>query len=203
MPLRSRLSNTGLKLKIPARSSPGVTSPYGPSPHKQSPSPHRHRREDGHTEDVVSTFDASVDGRAVWSVTSHRTKTKTEGFREIQIQHTQDLSVCDSGHTSASNNNKHTPVAEQRHHTNCISLHEPLVPLSPLRPTKDRQLDRAEVLRDWIQKLPSEPDTPRNPFFTRSSRASVASKRELNYQPYKYLSSPLPNFNQSPGSPNR
>ena len=85
-----------------------MTSPYGPSPHKQSPSPHRPRREDGHTEDVVSTFDASVDGRAVWSVTSHRTKTKTEGFREIQIQHTRDLSVCDSGHTSASNNNKHT-----------------------------------------------------------------------------------------------
>ena len=43
MPLRSRLSKTGLKLKIPARTVASSASPYGPSRHSASPI----RRRDG------------------------------------------------------------------------------------------------------------------------------------------------------------
>ena len=192
MPLRTRLSDTGLKLKIPARTSPGLSSPYGPSPRRQTPSPHRQRREERPGEELVQTFDASVDGRAVWSVTSHKTKTKSHGFREIQIHQTQDLSDCDSLLTSASNNNRQSSVTAQ-------TLHDPLVPRTELHSVaaaKERQLHRAEILRDWIQNLPTESNT--NPFF--SPTPPLTQKKELNYQPYKYLSSPLPNYNQSPYS---
>ena len=37
MPLRTRLHNTGLKLKIPARTVVSSASPYGPSRHSASP----------------------------------------------------------------------------------------------------------------------------------------------------------------------
>ena len=147
---------------------------------------------------MVSTFDASVDGRPVWSVTSQRARSRGhgQGFREIQIQ---DLSVCDSLHR---NNNKQKSVsAEENTDTKCISLHQPLVPRSPLQPARARQLQRAEILRDWIEKLPTEPKNCQpNPFFSPSEPTSYKTTKELNYRPYKYLSSPLPNFNLSPYS---
>ena len=198
MPLRTRLSNTGLKLKIPVRTNPSPASPYGPS--RQSPSPQRPRREEeGRREEMVSTWDASVDGRPVWAVRSQRARSRGQGqgFREIQIQ---DLSVCDSVHSARSNNRSLS--AEQNDSKRISSSHQPLVPRSPLRPTRDRQLQRAEILRDWIQKLPTEPNNGQpNPFFSPSARTN--HKKELNYRPYKYLSSPLPNFNQLSDSSDR
>lgn len=191
MPLRTRLSNTGLKLKIPGRASSSQSSPYGRSPNRHSSSsPHRQR---GNTEEVVTTFDASVDGRPVWSVTGQRTRSSTQGFREIQIlDQTQanPLSLCD----------------KQQSDRNPISFLDPLVPRSPSLAAKERQLQRSEILRDWIETLPTEPaasNTPRNPFFTQTqptARPRRSYKKDLNYQPYKYLSSPLPNFDQSPQS---
>ena len=207
MPLRPRLSNTGLKLKIPpGRVSSSLASPYGRSPSRQSSSPHRQGR---NSEEVVTTFDASVDGRPVWSVTGQRTRPNTQGFREIQIHpvdqtHTNPLSLCDKQQTAASS------VAKQSDR-NPISFLDPLVPRSPSVAAKERQLQRAEILRDWIESLPTEPapaepNTPRNPFFTPTPTPTPGPrslKKDLNYQPYKYLSSPLPNFDQSPQSPCR
>ena len=202
MPLRTRLSNTGLKLKIPVRNNPSPASPYGPSPSKQSPSPHRPRREEeGLREEMVSTWDASVDGRPVWAVTSQRARTRgqVQGFREIQIQ---DLSVCDSVQ-SARNNNRQKSLSAEQNDIKCISSsNQPPVSRSPSHPTRDRQLQRAEILRDWIQKLPTEPNNGQpNPFFSPTARTN--HKKELNYRPYKYLSSPLPNFNQLSDSSDR
>ena len=181
MPLRTRLSNTGLKLKIPGRSSSSLSSPYGRSPTRPSSSPHRQGR---NSQEVVTTFDASVDGRPVWSVTAERPRSSSRGFRDIPIvQGTPPApsSLCDNKQSG-----------------------DPLVPPSPSLPASERQLQRAEILRDWIESLPSEPISPRNPFFTPTPtprpRPRPTHKKDLNYQPYKYLSSPLPNFDRSPRS---
>ena len=194
MPLRTRLSNTGLKLKIPGRASSSLSSPYGRSPSRQSSSPHRQGRS---TEDnLVTTFDASVDGRPVWSVTGQRTRSNTQGFREIQIldeTQTQPHSLCDKKQTASSGG--------KQSDGNPISFLDPSLSRSPSVAAKERQLQRAEILRDWIETLPTEPTTPRNPFFTPTPTSRP--KKDLNYQSYKYLSSPLPNFDQSPHSPCR
>ena len=204
MPLRPRLSNTGLKLKIPGRTSSSPLSPYGRSPGRASSSPsrQRERRSSGEQQQQLrDTFDASVDGRPVWSVTGQRTRPNTQGFREIPIQHqtqTNALSLCDSKQTA--------PSGEQnKSDRNPISFLDPLVPRHPSLAAKERQLQRAEILRDWIETLPTEPNTSRNPFFTSTPppRPRPACKKDLNYEPYKYLSSPLPNFDQSPQSPCR
>ena len=195
MPLRTRLSNTGLKLKIPGRGSSSLSSPYGRSPSRHSSSPHRQRRSSDEQQ-RVTTFDAAVDGRPVWSVTGQRTRANTQGFREIQIH--QQTQPCDSIQTALTSGGKQSEP-------NPISLLDPLVPRSPSLAAKERQLQRAEILRDWIETLPTEPNPPRNPFFTPTPppRPKPAYKKDLNYQPYKYLSSPLPNFDQSPRSPCR
>lgn len=213
MPLRTRLSNTGLKLKIPVRSSSNGrndASPYGPSP-RHSASPHRRQREEvfplpvSEPRDHVSTFDASVDTRPVWSVTSHKLKTVTceqSGFREIPI--TRDLSsqhpTCDS------------PVSHDRHDTTVqyqdiespdlaecrLSPDDDIQDRSSYQACRQRAFQRAEILRDWMHNLPLIPRTTHsaNPFFG-------ARKKDFNYQPYKYLSSPLPQCDQSPDSPAR
>ena len=117
MPLRTRLSNTGLKLKIPVRSSSNgasAASPYGPSPNRHSASPHRRREEvfplpvaastcnnkaDRGSQERVTLFDASVDSRPVWAVTSHKQICKIScfGWREVTVgtkYHWKILGTC-------------------------------------------------------------------------------------------------------------
>jgi len=214
MPLRKRLSNTGLKLKIPTRNSSNVAvSPYGPSP-RLSASPQR-KKEDlfppplsgaSRERKSVNVFDASCDSRPVWEVSTHRTRSvTTDGFREIPITRTStqtqpnDLIHCDK----LDNDNVAGNVPD------CEEESEPVSPAlvdckfspcdqylhrSPLRAHPERQLQRAEILRDWMQKLPIGSASTSNPFFSQR-------KRDFNYETYKYLSSPLPKFNQSPDSP--
>ena len=222
MPLRTRLSNTGLKLKIPARSSgSGVaaSSPYGPSPNRHSASPHRRQRDDvfplpvprvsagtcsDQDQQVTTVFDASVDSRPVWAcVTSTRGRASvrtTDGFREIPItrtsvqSHYNDLINCDNLGDTESQSPKLSPVEVEN--DDPAFLHR-----SPLRAHPERQLQRAEILRDWIHALPVPASTSQsNPFF---APRPPARKKDFNYEPYKYLSSPLPKYNQSPDSPTR
>lgn len=218
MPLRTRLQNTGLKLKIPIRSSAAViSSPYGPSPNRHSASPSRKKEPsvlfsrpgaEANTEagpgadrgqHRVVSFDASVDSRPVWAVTSVRPglATRGAGFREIPItrtsQHDQssDLShgICDS---------EDEPRTPPLHCDLSPEVPDPYLHRSPLRAHPERQLERAEILRDWMHSLPIGPKRTanHNPFFN-------PRKKDFNYEPYKYLSSPLPKFNQSPDSPAR
>ena len=225
MPLRSRLPNTGLKLKIPARSSASVAaaaaaSPYGPSP-RHSASPSRKKEAELFPSDhntpavpappasngpgaaaACSVFDASVDSRPVWACVSSVSAARTDtGFREIPIR------------VSGGRGDRPPPAAPAPPHCD-TARGSPVSPplgdceLGPGSPPEDPLLhftrgqfrtQRAQLLRDWISQLPTgrAPRAPRpNPFFS-------ARKKDFNYEPYKYLSSPLPTFNQSPGSPAR
>ena len=228
MPLRSRLPNTGLKLKIPARSSASVAaaaaaSPYGPSPrHSASPSRKKEAElfpkssSDHHAPGVpappastapgaaCSVFDASVDSRPVWACVSSVSAARTDtGFREIPIR------------VSGGRGDRPPPAAPAPAPPHCDTARgSPVSPplgdceLGPGSPPEDPLLhftrgqfrtQRAQLLRDWISQLPTgrAPRAPRpNPFFS-------ARKKDFNYEPYKYLSSPLPTFNQSPDSPAR
>ena len=218
MPLRKRLSNTGLKLKIPTRTSSNVAvSPYGPSP-RLSASPQR-KKEDlfpppplsGPSRDrmTVNVFDASCDSRPVWEVSTHRTRsvTTSDGFREIPITRTSsqtqpnDLIHCDKlentnvVRTVELEEESEEPVSPAL--VDCkVSPCDQLLHRSPLRAHPERQLQRAEILRDWMHKLPIGRASTSNPFFS-------PRKRDFNYEAYKYLSSPVPKFNQSPDSPTR
>jgi len=123
MPLRSRLHNTGLKLKIPARNAGSSASPYGPSRHSaspirrrdesnsrkpnwpkssgQSPTTWRDQRQQNlvnsnsvnNFSQTVTSFDAAIDGRPVWAVKEEKPRPCTEGFREIPIQKAPNASV--------------------------------------------------------------------------------------------------------------
>ena len=110
MPLRARLRNSGLKLKIPVRPTSTVSnSPYaGGNRHSASPGGGRRgesrSRPDWPSEvprdrrssprvgsfpptvPYVQAFDAAVDTRPVWDVSADRPKTTTDGFRAIPIQ---------------------------------------------------------------------------------------------------------------------
>ena len=208
MPLRTRLSNTGLKLKIPVRSSSNGrndASPYGPSP-RHSASPHRRQREEvfplpaseprDNTREHVSTFDASVDTRPVWSVTSHKLKSVTSeqsGFREIPI--TRDLNQANCDNQISHDHN--TPTMESPDLAECrLSPDDDIHDRSSYQACRQRTFQRAEILRDWMHNLPIPRNSASNPFFT-------APKKHFNYPAHKYLSSPLPKSDQSPDSPAR
>ena len=223
MPLRTRLQNTGLKLKIPARSSTSVSSsPYGPSPNRHSASPSRKKENlfprpkpgpdqpETHVEAVshvsnaehrVVTFDASVDSRPVWAVTSVRPRaraTHEAGFREIPMTRTlqhQHLQFQRSDLIHDCDTQSNLEEAGALGHLS-PEAPGPFLHCSPLRAQPERQLQRAEILRDWMHSLPIGPKRTPNPFFS-------PRKKDFNYEPYKYLSSPLPKFNPSPDSPAR
>ena len=229
MPLRTRLSNTGLKLKIPVRSSSNgasAASPYGPSPNRHSASPHRRREEvfplpvgastcnnkaERGSQERVTLFDASVDSRPVWAVTSHKPRAARDktGFREIPITRSSSSSqqhdlthdsttvhnnICDN--EDDSEDDPQSPALED-----CKLSPDDLIlqHRSSLQACRQRQFQRAEILRDWMHNLPlpaAQPSSSSNPFF-------AARKKDFNYQRYKYLSSPVANFHQSPDSPTR
>ena len=244
MPLRARLQNSGLKLKIPIRHSSSVQrSPYASNRHSTSPGrraevraapcwpqvkerqrppswerppsgerqrPHsgerpssgeRHRPPSGERKrppsgeghrpppgdnpslqrrnsgdkpplqrpaakdwPSVQAFDASVNWRPVWQVSTERPLTDTAGFRDIPIQCSNDLDLADS-----------SPVSPE-----LPSFRPPHC--SPL----ELQLLRRRHLKDWIRRL--SPD--------REARHSHA-------YPARYLSSPVPTFRSRSGSPAR
>lgn len=219
MPLRTRLQNTGLRLKIPVRSNTAVTSsPYGPSPNRHSASPSRKKDpsvlfprpgaeanteaggDRGGQARVVS-FDASVDSRPVWAVTSVRPglATRGAGFREIPITRTSQHQRSDLMNDICDNvSDEDEPRTPPLHCDVSPEVPGPFLHRSPLRAHPERRLQRAEILRDWMHSLPIGPNQKRtaNPFFS-------PRKKDFNYEPDKYLSSPLPKFNQSPDSPAR
>ena len=218
MPLRTRLQNTGLKLKIPVRSNTAVSSsPYGPSPNRHSASPSRKKdpsalfsrpgaeanTETGadRAQHRVVSFDASVDSRPVWAVTSVRPGLagRGAGFREIPITRTLDHQRTDLNNDICDNvSDEDEPRTPPLHCDLSPEVPGPFLHRSPLRAHPERQLQRAEILRDWMHSLPIGPNPKRtaNPFFS-------PRKKDFNYYPDKYLSSPLPKFNQSPDSPAR
>jgi len=170
MPLRSRLPNTGLKLKIPSRR-PHSVSPYRPrlsaSPARRRglpPSPARSPASrpvasPDQAPDRVPRWDAAVDCRPVWAVQQPEAcpapPATRDGYRAIPIKQ---VGGGDWGRGQA----------------------------EPLRDCRGR----AEHLRDWFHDLSPRIRTTRNPFF--GPPRTIA---DISYQSTKYLSSPVAVFN--------
>ena len=150
----------------------------------------------------VVSLDASVDSRPVWEVTSVRPgpAPRGAGFREIPITRTSQNQRSDLSNDICDNpSDEDEPRTPPLHCDLSPEVPGPFLHRSPLQAHAERQLQRAEILRDWMHSLPIGPNRTANPFFS-------PRKRDFNYEPYKYLSSPLPKFNQSPdsqGSPAR
>ncbi|XP_023321109.1 uncharacterized protein LOC111695876 [Eurytemora carolleeae] len=97
MPIRSRLQNTGLKLKIPVRNSSNF-NPYTSTRHSSSPKgregsdgrdgstgrPRWPSNSPARTKTVK--FDASVDNRPVWEMETEKSPNFSDDFRAIPIQ---------------------------------------------------------------------------------------------------------------------
>ena len=183
MPLRARLQNSGLKLKIPVRPSSAVTnSPYAGGRHSASPGRRGETR--GRPEwpseaptversspmvcsfpasvPCVQAFDASVDCRPVWEVKAERRRTSGDGFRAIPIEFspTSCDRVCD---TADDGEDPAEPLATK----------PPDHRGSPLEAELQLLTQRARHLRDWFHRL-----------------SPVSSP---NYSS-RYLSSPVPRF---------
>jgi len=232
MPLRSRLHNTGLKLKIPVRNSASSASPYGPSRHSASPIRRQdennskqhfpgsfnlnglsstNQKDQRHTKVVnpnpcsqtVTSFDASIDTRPVWAVKEEKAKTSTEGFRDIPITKSTNISEfgrgCDNGDSKNSNSIFYENSDPETPELDNISSPDFFTNRSPLANDLQRINQRAEHLRDWFHDL--SPKIPRvaNPFF------GTFVKKEISYSHCsRYLSSPVPTFrSRSDISPSR
>ena len=208
MPLRARLRNSGLKLKIPVRPTSTVSSsPYaGGNRHSASPGGGRRgesrSRPDWPSEvprdrrssprvgsfpptvPYVQAFDAAVDTRPVWDVSADRPKTTTDGFRAIPIQcdPVGEPSGCDrllsSSPSRAQDSEPESPE---------LASIRPQFRSSPL----ELQLlsHRARHLREWFYQLsPGGGGT-----CTAEERGRDSRRPSYSYS-NRYLSSPVLRF---------
>lgn len=188
MPLRARLRQSGLKLKIPVRPSSAVSSsPYaGGNRHSASPG----RRAESRTRPPawpseapkevprVQAFDASVDSRPVWDVSAERLRTTTDGFRSIPIQY----STAGDHASSSPELGQGSPVTPE------LASINPQFRSSPLETELELLSQRARRLRDWFHRI--SPGGGGAPEQRDNSDISCSS---YSYST-RYLSSPVPTF---------
>ena len=209
MPLRARLRNSGLKLKIPVRPTSAVSnSPYaGGNRHSASPGggrrgesrsrpdwPSEAPREGRpspkvgtHTPTVpyVQAFDATVDTRPVWDVSADRPKTTTDGFRAIPIQ-------CDPvGAASGCDrllNSSPLRAEDSEPESPELSSIQAQFRSSPFEAELQLLSQRARHLREWFYQL-----SPGGGGTTVEERGRDSRRPSYSYSA-RYLSSPVPRF---------
>ena len=209
MPLRARLRNSGLKLKIPVRPTSTVSnSPYaGGNRHSASPGGGRRgesrSRPDWPSEvprdrrssprvgsfpptvPYVQAFDAAVDTRPVWDVSADRPKTTTDGFRAIPIQ-------CDPvGAASGCDrllNSSPLRAEDSEPESPELSSIQPQFRSSPFEAELQLLSQRARHLREWFYQL-----SPGGGGTTVEERGRDSRRPSYSYSA-RYLSSPVPRF---------